>query len=114
MLGQFSGKHQSDSSLDFSGRKCGLLVVGSEFASFGGDTFKDIINEGVHDRHTLLGDTGIRMDLFQYLEDVRRVRFDTLLGLLRSTSSLIVHYGGVGECRQGDWTNDTTKRRYHD
>ena len=79
VLGKFTRKHQTDRGLDFTGRKCGLLVVRCQFPGFGGDPFEDIVNERIHDRHTLLGDTGIGMDLFQDLVNVRRVRFDSLL-----------------------------------
>ena len=57
VLGQFSGKDQTDSSLDFSGRDGGTLVVVSETAGFSGNAFEDVIDEGVHDGHGLGRDT---------------------------------------------------------
>jgi hypothetical protein len=80
VLGKFTGKHQTDSGLDLTRRKGGLLVVSGKLSSLGGDALEDIVDEGVHDRHTLLGDTGIGVDLLQDLVDVRRVGFDALLG----------------------------------
>ena len=79
MLGKFSRKHKTDGGLDFSGGKSGLFVVCCELSGLGGDTFEDIVDEGVHDGHSLLGDTGIGVDLLQDLVDVSRVRFDSLL-----------------------------------
>jgi hypothetical protein len=90
VLGELTRKHQTDSSLDLTGRKGGLLVVGGQLSSLRGDAFKDIVDEGVHDGHSLLGDTSVRVDLLQHLVDVRRVGLDTLLGLLASSSSLCV------------------------
>jgi hypothetical protein len=63
MLGKFTREHETDSSLDLTGRKGCLLVVSGKLSSLGGDTLEDIVNEGVHDRHTLLGDTSIWVDL---------------------------------------------------
>jgi hypothetical protein len=90
MLCKLSRKHESYSGLDLAGGKGGLLVVGSQLASFGSDAFKYVIDKGVHDGHSLLGDTGIGVNLLQHLVDIRRVRLDTLLGLLAGSSSLSV------------------------
>ena len=62
MLCQFTRQHKTDSSLDFPGRQSGLLVVCCQLSSFRGDTFEDVVDERVHDRHTLLRDTCIRVD----------------------------------------------------
>ena len=42
MLGQFTWQDQSDRCLDLSGRDCGLLVVGSQLGSLGGNALEDI------------------------------------------------------------------------
>ena len=89
MLGQFTGKDETDSSLDLSGRKGRLLVVTDQLGSFTGDSLEDIVDERVHDRHGSLGDTSIRMDLLQHLVDVSGVRLDSLLGALLSRSGLL-------------------------
>ena len=47
MFGQLAGKDQPDGGLNFARRDCGFLVVGSKFGGFSGDTFKDIVDEGV-------------------------------------------------------------------
>ena len=88
VLGKFSREHQTDSGLDLSRGKSGLLVVSGKLSSLGGDTLKDIVDEGVHDGHSLLGDTGIGVDLLQHLVDVRRVGLGALLGLLSSARLL--------------------------
>ena len=82
VLGELTGKHEADSGLDLSRGKSGLLVVGGKLSGFGGDALEDIVDEGVHDGHTLLGDTGVGVNLLQDLVDVGRVRFDSLLLLL--------------------------------
>ena len=94
VLGKLSWKHKTNGSLDLSARKSCLLVVGGKLSGFGGDTFKDIVDEGVHDRHTLLGDTGIGVDLLQDLVDVRRVSLDALLALLDWCGLLGCFLGG--------------------
>ena len=82
MLGKFARKHKPDSSLDLTRRKGRLLVVSSELSCLSGNALEDIIDEGVHDGHSLLGDTGIRVDLLEDLVDVGGVRFDALLATL--------------------------------
>ncbi len=79
MLGELTRKHEANSSLDLSRGKSGLLVVGGELSGFGGNALEDIVDEGVHDGHSLLGDTGIGVDLLEDLVDVGGVRFDSLL-----------------------------------
>ena len=88
MLGKFSRKHEADGGLDLTRRKGGLLVVGGKLSSLSGNAFEDIVDEGVHDGHTLLGDTGIGVNLLQDLVDVRGVALHSLLGLGRTTSLL--------------------------
>ena len=89
MLGELTRKHEADSGLDLSGGKSGLLVVSGKLSGFSGDTFEDIVDEGVHDGHTLLGDSSIWVYLLQYLVDVGGVGFNTLLGSLCSSSCLL-------------------------
>ena len=94
VLGQFTGKHKANSSLNFSAGQGGFLVVGRQLSSLGGNTFKNVVNERVHDRHTLLRNTRVRVDLLQYFVDVRGVGFDTLLRLGR-TGGLLRGLGGL-------------------
>ena len=67
MLGKLTRKHESDSGLDLAGRKGGLLVVTSEARCFTSKALEDIVNEGVHDGHALLGDTSLGMYLLEDL-----------------------------------------------
>ena len=85
MFSQFSGEEESDGSLDFPRGDGGSLVVVSETGSFGSDTFKDIIDKGVHDAHGLGGNTGVGVDLFQDLVDVDGIGFLPLAVLLLVT-----------------------------
>ena len=94
VLGKLTGKHEADGGLDLSGGEGGLLVVGGELTSLVGDALEDIVDEGVHDGHTLLGDTGIGVDLLEDLVDVRAVALSALLpgaagGLLGCLGSLL-------------------------
>ena len=65
MLGQFTGKNESDGSLDLSRRNGRLLVVLSKFGSFGSDSLKDVVDEGVQDGHGTVGDTSGGVDLLE-------------------------------------------------
>ena len=54
-----------------------------------------------HDRHALLGDTGVRVDLLEHLVDVRAVRLGALRGcgdrwVLGACGAAGVHARGVG------------------
>ena len=69
MFGQFTRKKEPDGSLDLPGGDGGPLVVVGQFGSLGSDTFKEIIDKGVHDAHGFGGDTGVGVDLFQHLKD---------------------------------------------
>jgi hypothetical protein len=80
VLGELTGKHKTNGGLDFAAGKSGLLVVSGKLSGFTGNALEDIVDERVHDGHSLLGDTGIGVDLLEDLVDVRRVRFDALLG----------------------------------
>ena len=73
MLGQFTGQKKAHSGLDFPTGDCRALVVVGQAGSFSGDTFEDIVDETVHDRHGFAGNTSVGMNLLQYLVDVDRV-----------------------------------------
>ena len=94
MLGQFTRKHEANSSLDLSGGEGGLLVVAGKTRSLRRNTIEDIVDEGVHDGHASLGDTSLLVNLLEHLVDVRRVRLDSLLascagGLLGGLDALL-------------------------
>ena len=70
VFGQFTREEEPDGSLDLPGGDGGPLVVVGQAGSFSSDTFKDIVDKGVHDAHGLGGDTSVGVDLFQHLVDV--------------------------------------------
>ena len=78
MLGKFTRKKQTDCSLDLARTQGCLLVVTSKARSFKSKSLEDIVDEGVQDRHASLGDTDLRVDLFEDLVDVRGVGLDSL------------------------------------
>ena len=80
VLGQFTGKHEANSSLDLAAAEGGLLVVSGELSGFSGDALENVVDERVHDGHSFLGDTSVRVDLLQHTVDVGRVRFHAFLG----------------------------------
>ena len=98
MLGEFTREHKTDGGLNLSATQSRLLVVGGKLSGFGGDTLEDIVDEGVHDGHTLLGDTGIGVDLLKDLVDVRRVSLGTLLRLGARGRLLGCLSGLLGRC----------------
>ena len=75
MFGQFSGEEQTDSGLDLSGGDGASSVVVGQPAGLSGNALKDVIHEGVHDRHGLAGYTSVRVDLLEDLVDVDGVGF---------------------------------------
>ena len=95
MLGKFSRKEKSDSGLDLTGGKGGLLVVSGKLGGFKGDSVEDIVDEGVQDGDTLLGDTSLRVNLFQHLVDVCGIGLRTTLPLFARHSSSSTLPGGI-------------------
>ena len=75
VLGQLTGEEEPDSGLDLPGGDGGPLVVVGQTGSLSGDPLEDVVDEGVHDAHSLGGNTGIGVNLFQYLVDVDGIRF---------------------------------------
>jgi hypothetical protein len=73
VFGQLTRKHQTNRSLDLSGGKGGLLVVTSKTRGLRGDSLENIVDEGVHDGHSSLGDSSVWMNLFENLVDVAGV-----------------------------------------
>ena len=82
MLGKLPWKNESYSSLDLPGSNSWLLVVAGESRCLVRQFLKDIIDETVHNSHGLAGNTDIRMDLLENLEDVDLVGLNSLLVLL--------------------------------
>ena len=79
VLGQLSGQDQTDGGLDFPAGDGGTLVVVGKTGSFTGNTLEDVVDERVHDAHSLAGDTGVGVDLLQDLVDVDGITLTSLL-----------------------------------
>ena len=79
VLGELTREEEADSGLDLTGGESLGLVVASELATLLGDLGLDVVDEGVHDGHGLLGDASVRVDLLEDLEDVGVVRLGGLL-----------------------------------
>ena len=75
MLRQFSWKEKSYCGLNLARGKGSLLCVSRQAGSFQSESFKDIVNEGVENRHSLLGDASVGVHLLQNFVDVGGVRF---------------------------------------
>ena len=52
-----------------------LFVVSSQLCAFPRDLFEDVADEGVHNAHRPLGNSGFRMDLLEHAVDVNGVVF---------------------------------------
>jgi len=89
---ELTREDEADSSLDLTGRESSLLVVADKAAGLSSDLLEDVVDERVHDGHGALGDTGLRVDLLQDLEDVGRVRLSALLTL----AALLLLSRGLG------------------
>jgi hypothetical protein len=63
MLGELSRQDKTDGSLDLSGRDRTTLVVSSKLGCLSSDSLKDIVYERVHNRHGLVGDSGVWVNL---------------------------------------------------
>ena len=70
MLGELTGKEESDGSLDLSGGESVLLVVANKSGGLRGDLLEDVVDERVHDAHGSLGDAGLGVDLLEDSVDV--------------------------------------------
>ena len=89
VLGQLTGEDEPDSGLDLPGGDGRLLAVPGELGGLGGDLLEDVVDEGVHDRHGLGGDTGVGVNLLENLVDVDLVGLDLRLLLLGAGDSLL-------------------------
>jgi hypothetical protein len=79
VFGQLTRKHETNRGLDFSGGEGGLLVVTSKTRGFRSNSLEDIVDEGVHDGHSSLGDSSVWVNLFQHFVDVAGIGFHSLL-----------------------------------
>ena len=70
VLGKLTGEDKADRGLDLAGGDGGLLVVPCKLGRLCRQLLKNIIDERVHDGHSLGGDADLGVDLLEYLEDV--------------------------------------------
>ncbi|TRY85901.1 hypothetical protein DNTS_011922 [Danionella cerebrum] len=98
VFGQLPGEQETHGGLDLSGADGRAFVVVSEARSFTGDALEDVVHERVHDAHRLGGDSGVGVDLLQYLVHIgvlEQTHQISLAGLLQS------HDGGALEAQVG-------------
>ena len=86
MLGKLSGEEEPHRGLDLTGGDGRPLVVVGKTGGLGGDALEDVVDEGVHDGHSLGADASVGVDLLEDLVDVDRVRFLPLLAFLLAIS----------------------------
>lgn len=89
--GEFTGKEELDSGLDFPRGEGSSLVESDQLGGFEGDSLEGVIDERVHDVHCLLGDTNVGVDLLQHLEDVDSESLWSFLLVLSSGGGDILH-----------------------
>eukprot|EP00824_Muranothrix_gubernata_P013404 TRINITY_DN27_c0_g1_i2.p3 TRINITY_DN27_c0_g1~~TRINITY_DN27_c0_g1_i2.p3 ORF type:complete len:110 (-),score=24.61 TRINITY_DN27_c0_g1_i2:5-334(-) len=70
MLGKFSWEEEPDGSLDLSAGESVFLVVSDQSGGLKSSSFKDIVDERVHDAHGSLGDSSLWVDLLEHSVDV--------------------------------------------
>ena len=91
MLGKLAGQDEPDSRLDLAGRDRGLLVVTSKARCLGSNLLEDVVNERVHNRHSLGADSGVGVDLLEHLVDVDLVGLSLGFLLLLAIDILLCH-----------------------
>ena len=70
MSGEFSWEDELDGRLDLPGGEGSLLVEPDESRPLVGGSVEDVVDEGVHDVHGLLGDSDVGVHLLEDLVDV--------------------------------------------
>ena len=59
VLGELTGKDEADRGLDFPGGKGRLTVVLGELSGLSGNALEGVVDEGVHDGHSLRSESAI-------------------------------------------------------
>ena len=94
VFGQLTWKQKPDSGLNFSRADGASLVVLGQSAGFSGNSFENVVDKAVHDRHGFGADAGVWVDLFQDLVDVDGEAFLSLgLSLLGALDGLDNFFG---------------------
>ena len=94
VFAELAREHEPDRSLDLAGRERFLLGVAAELGGLESDALEDIINKRVHDRHALLGDARVRVDLLEDAVDVGRIALRFLSGFF-GLSGFLRRLGGL-------------------
>ncbi len=94
MLGELTGQEETDSRLDLAGSQGGASVVVCQTRSLGSDALEDVVDKGVHDRHSFAADAGVRVHLLQHLVDVDGVALPPPLPALLVSGTLCFRLGG--------------------
>jgi len=105
VLGQFSREQQTNSGLDLAGADGVLLVVANQFGGFPSNALKDVLDEVVHDGHSLLGDSSVRVNLLEDFEDVGGVGVSASLLLALLLSFLVSLLGLTGGSSSGTFAS---------
>ena len=105
MLGKFTWKEESYSSLYLSAWEGVLLVVSDKLWWFEGDLLEDIIDEWVHNVHRPLRDSSFWVNLLENSVDINWESFSSSL-LLLFTSSLVASFllCGLGSRCISSWS----------
>ena len=118
VLGKFSGEEELDGRLDFPGGEGVLLVVSDQLGGFEGNSLEDVVDEGVHDGHGLLGDAGVVVDLLEHLVDVDGESLVSgsssvlLFGGSSSSDGLLDGGGGLGGSGVGCFSSSSFLRSH--
>ena len=87
MLGELTGKDQSDGGLDLSGTENSLAVVTNKASSFRSDLLEGVVDHRVQNRDGSLADSNLWVNL---LEDSHNVCGVGLVSLSMSLDNLLV------------------------
>ena len=85
VLGELTGKEETNGRLDLTGGDGGPLVVVGETTGLRGDALEDVVDERIHDAHGFRADPSVGMNLLQDLVDVDGVGLLPLAVLLPGT-----------------------------
>ena len=101
VFAQFSRQDQFDGALNFPTAQSVFLVISDEFGGLNGDSVETVVDEGVHDSHGFLGNSGFRVHLLQHLVNVDSIRFNTSFASFLLVSLFGDDFGGHFGLRGG-------------